>query len=295
MYFNMKKKANEIVRWAIEPVDKKYLISPPGYINILSNSSAFHNAFGSMKLKSLFIAAIILLGFTAYGQGQNRHFEYTAKKLGVPIFNASIRISEGLSDAGKSLCQIQADVDSLSALKFLVRLNNRFTSTVEIETATPIRFVKEVDQQGLLVPKKNYSQTLTFDSNQKRVIVEKSGQKERKEIPLPPATYDPLSVFARYYLKEELPPGQEISMSIFDGLKLRQVVFRTKNERVKSELYGEVDAVCLESTTSFSNFGDQEGTVRIWYLAHGKKVPISIELDLPVGSVKFDLQRVVEG
>jgi hypothetical protein len=81
-------------------------------------------------------------------------------------------------------------------------------------------------------------------------------------------------------------------MSIFDGVKLRQMVFHSKREKVKSKMYGEVEAVCLESTTSFSTFGDQEGTIRIWYATHEGKTPISMELDLPVGKVKFELESI---
>ena len=44
-------------------------------------------------------------------------------------------------------------------------MNNRFTSTVEAETCSPIRYVKEVDQEGLLIKKKHYLHTFTFDAS----------------------------------------------------------------------------------------------------------------------------------
>ncbi len=83
-------------------------------------------------------------------------------------------------------------------------------------------------------------------------------------------------------------------MSIFDGMKLRQMVFHSKKEKVKTKMYGEVEGLCLESTTSFSTFGEKEGVIRIWYMMNGEKTPISMELDLPVGSVKFELEEVRE-
>ena len=81
-------------------------------------------------------------------------------------------------------------------------------------------------------------------------------------------------MFARCYLKEELHPGQDIQMSIYDGVKLRQMVFHSKKREVRSKMFGEVEAICLESTTSFSTFGDKEGIIRIWYAANGKKTPL---------------------
>jgi len=42
-------------------------------------------------------------------------------------------------------------------------------------------------------------------------------RKEKQEIPVSSETHDPLSMFARCYLKEDIHPGQSIAMSIFDG------------------------------------------------------------------------------
>jgi hypothetical protein len=125
-------------------------------------------------------------------------------------------------------------------------------------------------------------------------VVEKKGEDGRQEISLPPETYDPLSMFARYYLKDEFHPGQDIRISLYDGMKLRQMVFHSKKEKVNSKMYGEVEAVCLESTTSFSTFGDKEGIIRIWYMNNREKIPILMELDLPVGNVRFELDEVKE-
>ena len=249
----------------------------------------------------LFIGAVSGRGFFAYSNerkqipeyplGPGRVFLYTAKKFGVPILKASIKIENGSSEEGKPLYRIHASVTSIP-FGFLFRMNNRFLSTVHAETCSPVRYVKEIDQEGLLVEKKNYFQTFTFDFPNKKVVAERGGKKERQEIPLSSETHDPLSMFARCYLKEEIYPGQSMPMAIFDGVKLRQMIFYSRTEKVKSKMYGEVDAVCLESSTPFSSFGDKEGRIRIWYTADGKKTPILIELELPIGHIKFELDSM---
>jgi len=222
--------------------------------------------------------------------GGGKIFIYTAKKFGVPILKATIKIENGSSEQGKPLYQILATIESLDFLKFLFRINNRFFSTVEAETCSPVRYVKEIDQRGLLVERKNYIQTLTFDCLNKKIVAEKNGKKEKQEFALSSETFDPLSMFAKYYLKEELHPGQNIRTSIFDGVKMRQMSFYSKKGKVKSKMFGEVEAVALESSTSFSTFDDREGTIRIWYTTEGRKIPFLIELDLPVGDVTFELE-----
>ncbi|HUL31338.1 MAG TPA: DUF3108 domain-containing protein, partial [Thermodesulfobacteriota bacterium] len=148
------------------------------------------------------------------------------------------------------------------------------------------------DQEGFLIQKKNYFQTFTFDFLNKKVVAERGEKKERQEIPLSSEAYDPLSMFAKCYLKEEIRPGQSIPMAIFDGVKLREMVFYSKKERVMSKMYGEVEAVCMESSTSFSSFGDREGKIRIWYTADGEKAPVLIELELPIGNIRFELESI---
>ena len=226
--------------------------------------------------------------------GPGKVFLYTAKKFGIAILKASIGIENGIAGEGKSFCQVRAEIHSVN-LGFLFRMNNRFISTMVADTCVPVQYVKEIDQDGLLKETKNYHQTLTFDSHHQRVVVEKKGEKERREVTLPPETFDPLSMFARCYLKENLPLHQDLRMSIYDGVKLRQMVFRPKQERVKSKIYGEVEAICLESTTSFASFEDKEGVIRIWYTNDEKKTPILMEFELPVGNVRFELDEVKEG
>ena len=84
-------------------------------------------------------------------------------------------------------------------------------------------------------------------------------------------------------------------MSIYDGVKLRAMVFYSKQEKVKSKKYGEVQAIRLESSTSFATFGEKEGVIRIWYTQDRERIPLLIELDLPVGNVKFELESVEKG
>jgi len=248
-----------------------------------------------------FVGVLSAWGFAAHSDeqkqvpeskpGPGKVFSYTAKKFGVPMLKASIKIENGSSREGKLLYQIHASVETLP-LGFFFKMKNRFLSTMDAETCSPVRYVKEIDQEGLIIGRKNYLQTVTFDFPNKKVVAEKGENKERQEFPLLCETYDPLSMFAKCYLKEDIRPGQNISMSIFDGIKLRQMVFYSAKGKVKSKMYGQVEAVCLESSTPFSTFEDKEGKIRIWYTADREKVPILIDLELPVGHIKFELDSL---
>ena len=70
---------------------------------------------------------------------------------------------------------------------------------------------------------------------------------------------------------------------------------RVTQEKIKSKIYGMVDAVCIESTASFTSFENREGTIRIWYTNDGKKTPILMDLALPIGNIRFELDGIKEG
>jgi len=255
-----------------------------------------------MRNRTLLLAIAIFFSgcFLAYGDakwpvsGHGKTFLFTAKKLGVPFLKASIQIEDGITMRGKSFLQVRAEIYSVN-FGFLFRVNNRFTSTMEAETCAPVQYVKKIDQDGLLKEAKNYHQILTFDTQSQKVRVEKRGEKERQEVELPPETYDPLSIFARCYLKENLRLDQDVRMSIYDGVKLRRMVFRPKQERLKSKLYGEVETVCLEAKTSFASFDDKDGVIRIWYTNDERRTPVLMEFDLPAGTIRFELDEIREG
>lgn len=262
---------------------------------------------GTVGRMRVFLVAILLLMFrsSVYGgeqgrvssleNGQRKTFTYTAKKFGIPILKATIQVGNGYSEEGKRFYKVEAQVISLKIPGFMFRMNNRFTSLMEMDPFSPVQYVKEIDQEGLFIKRKNYVQTITFSSSPPKAIVEKKKTGEKSEILFPSHACDPLALFVRYHLKEKLPLSQEVQMSIFDGVKFRQMVFYSKKTQVKSDILGEVEAVCLESTTAFSSFGEKEGNIRIWYTANGDRIPIFMELDLPVGLVRFELEEMKEG
>jgi hypothetical protein len=245
----------------------------------------------------LLFFGIVLPALAASGpdldQGSGKLFLYTVKRLGIPILKASLSIVNGSVAGDKSIYQIRVEIVTVN-VSLLFRMNNRFTSTFDGNSGLPLQYVKEVDQGGLFIKNKCYFQTIIFDSLRNTVLLEKKGEKEKQEISVPKDTFDPLSMLARWYLKEGLPLNQEIRMTIFDGSKVRPIVFHARPERIHTEIMGEVDTVCVASTMAFLSFENKEGTIRIWYSRDGNRTPLRMELDIPAGKVQFELDEIRE-
>lgn len=254
-----------------------------------------------MKRTFFLLTLLFFLPLLIYGEEEKipkngdfwgRTFFYTAKKWGIPILKASIKIENGMEKERKPCLRVEARVDSLPNVKYLFWMKNRFISLIDEESGSPFSYIKEVHQGGPFIKNKNYHQLISFDPLHQQVTIENGNPKEKRELVIPPNTYDPLSLFAKYYLKEELQPGQTFQISIFDGVKLRRMTLQSREEKINCPLTGPIQAVRLESTAPLSTFGDKEGRIRIWYTALGEKIPVLMELDLPIGRIKFELDGV---
>lgn len=221
---------------------------------------------------------------------RKRRFSYGVNKYGLRILEAIITLEEARSEAGERIYLVQAQVQTTGVTSWFFRMHNRFYSWVDARHFGPLRYVKEINQQGIFSGEKNYRCVLTFNQENNRVVVD-----GEKEIAVPPGTQDPLSFFVKYYVGEEVKPTQGIRMTIYDGIKLRKVLFDSKVDSIETEWCGPVDAICLESKVPFSSLGGKEGIIKIWYTRDRRKVPVRIGLDLPIGTVQFELESFEEG
>ncbi len=246
----------------------------------------------------IFIGCSVALGqnrTTAFPERERaflgkRRLSYGVKKYGLRILEATITLEEARSKAGEKVYLVQAQVDTTGVTNWFFRMHNRFYSWVDARHFGPLRYVKEINQTGIFSEDKHYRSVLTFDREDNRVVVDGT-----KEVAVPPGTQDPLSFFVKYYLQEEIKPAEEIRMTIYDGIKLRKVFFDSKGESIETQWCGPVDVICLESKVPFSSLGGREGIIRIWFTRDRRKVPVRIGLDLPIGTVQFELESFEEG
>lgn len=215
-------------------------------------------------------------------------FHYRVQKLGTTIITASLSI-----ERDDPFQLVKAIVDTTGMIQPFFRMHNRFCSFVKQDGLEPLRYVKEIDQRGVFSRNKRYTDILTFDHIDSKVMVERKDPPDTKEIAVPPQTYDPLSIFLKCFLEAEVEDGNTIEMRIYDGIKLREVTFFATDGEISTPLYGDVKAVCLETEVPFSSLGDKEGAIKIWYTNDARRFPVNITLELPsLGSVDFELQRV---
>jgi hypothetical protein len=220
--------------------------------------------------------------------GNGVRFHYRAHKLGATVIKASLSIErEG------PFYVVKVTVDSTGIARPIFRMHNRFTSYIKEAGLEPYRYIKDVDQKGIFSNKKRYTDILTFDPVGCTVIVQRLDPPGVQAVSVPPQTFDPLSVFLKFFLKTGVPNGQKIMIRIYDGIKLKEVTFFAAKGEIDTHLYGAVKAISLESELPFSSLGDKEGVIKMWYTDDERRFPVAMHLKLPsVGNVEFELEKV---
>ncbi|MCK5553337.1 MAG: DUF3108 domain-containing protein, partial [Deltaproteobacteria bacterium] len=121
--------------------------------------------------------ALILIGYSVV-LGQNRtaaspegekasfgkkRFSYGVNKYGLRILEAIITLEETQSEAGERVYLAQAQVRTTGVTSWFFRMHNRFYSWVDARHFGSLRYVKEINQEGIFSGEKNYRCVLTFN------------------------------------------------------------------------------------------------------------------------------------
>jgi len=220
--------------------------------------------------------------------GKGLRFHYRVHKLGTTVITASLSIEQG-----NPFYLVKAAVDTNGVTGLFFRMHNRFSSYVKEEGLTPSRYIKEVNQWGIVSKKKRYTDIFTFDPAQGKVLIQRADLLDVQEVTIPPQTYDPLAIFLKCFCDTGTTNGNKLEMKIYDGIKVQEVTFVATPAEIKTHLYGTVKTVCLESKVAFNSFGDKEGVIKIWYTDDAQRLPVQISLELPsLGDVNFELDKV---
>tara|TARA_R110002050_G_scaffold171370_1_gene303376 strand:+ start:1958 stop:2767 length:810 start_codon:yes stop_codon:yes gene_type:complete len=258
-------------------------------------------------MKSLLLLSIAVLTFTPLSQDEQpqnlatieslRNLKSNSFKVGEKL---SYTISYGFIDAGEATISIEKVTKkagrpvfhavglgrSVGMTEWFFKTRDRYESYIDTEAIVPWEFIRDVNEGGYKIKRH-----LIFDQLQQKVVDKMAPQKG--EFTFEPYAQDMLSAFyyARSIKTDTLQPGDMISFTMF--LDHEQFPFRLHylgKEIVKTD-FGQVQ--CLKLRPSLQEgriFKENEG-MTIYVSDDINKVPVLIESELLVGSIKVKLVK----
>lgn len=257
-----------------------------------------------MRKNTFFTYALLLFSFLLFSQAQAptspkelRVIRHQAFKQGEFL---EYRIHYGIFNAGRAELQVKS-LDtrngrkvfhmvgtgrSVGMAEVFFRTRDRYETWIDAEAIVPWEFVRDVDEGGFIIKRHlhfdHFTATVRDNELQKDTV-----------FAIPENIQDMLSAFyyARTLDASQLKKGDMIPISMF--LDHEVFSFQLKylgKEEVKSK-FGKIRCLkFMPIVQSGRVFKEKEG-MTLWVSDDQNKVPIRLETELAVGSIKIDLDK----
>ena len=134
----------------------------------------------------------------------------------------------------------------------------------------------------------------SFDSKEKKASVNNIKKGTLEIIPTEENVQDLIS--SLYYLRknfseENIKIGDFFKINMFYDSKNTELALKYLGKEVINTKFGKVECLKLMPATNRSRIFKGEGSITIWLTNDKNKIPIRIQADLLVGSIKADLEK----
>ena len=173
--------------------------------------------------------------------------------------------------------------------RLFFKVEDNYDSYFDINTINPVLFKRNIDEGGYT---KNLE--IVFDQSQQIAYINNIKESKRTEVKTEPNAQDLISslyYLRRYFSTEKVKENEYFNMNMFYDSKNR--FFKLQylgTETIKTRL-GEIECLKFKPTTKRSRIFRGEGSITIWLSNDQNRIPVRIQADLLIGSIKADLNN----
>lgn len=213
--------------------------------------------------------------------------EYLKYRIHYGVINAGIaelKVNSVTQKAGRPVYHMVATGRSVGMAEWFFKTRDRYETFIDTQSIIPWEFIRDVDEGGYIIKRH-----LKFDHHQQTV---RDFEKDPNKVyNIEPYAQDMLSSFyyARCLPTHSLTPGDELPIKMFldhedFNFKLRYLGIETLDTK-----FGDVRCKkFVPIVQSGRVFREKEG-LTLWVSDDANKVPVRLEAELAVGSIKMDL------
>lgn len=204
------------------------------------------------------------------------------------IFNASyasLKLSN--NDLNDETLLASGYGKTIGLARFFFKVEDYYSSYFDIKKVKPIIFKRNIYEGG-------YTKNLEvyFDSQLKKATVNNIKNGTVKEVSTKANVQDLIS--SLYYLRknfseENIKVGDYFKINMFYDSKNRELALKFLGIETINTKFGKVECLKLMPATNRSRIFKGEGSITIWLTNDKNRIPIRVQADLLVGSIKADL------
>tara|TARA_B110000977_G_scaffold75816_2_gene102308 strand:- start:836 stop:1606 length:771 start_codon:yes stop_codon:yes gene_type:complete len=242
--------------------------------------------------KQIVVILVLFLSFTSFSQKEVRAFKSGEKlryKMSYSGFltagTAVLELNE-VELEGKKVFYSRGSGWTSGIIKWFFKIDDVYESYFDKETIKPYYFKRKIDEGGY---KKHRNTRFNYDLkkayvqdfiNQKDTIVAFSN------------VQDMMSSF--YYLRTQdvkgMKKGDEIAIDMFMDSQVYPFKLRFLGKEVLKTKFGKINTLVFRPLVQSGRIFKAEESVTIWITDDANKIPIKMQADLSVGSLRAELQ-----
>jgi hypothetical protein len=193
---------------------------------------------------------------------------------------------------GKPVYHVVGKGWTTGAIKWFFKVKDRYESFIDTKTGMPYKFIRDIDEGG-----HTKDIEIAFDHTKKQAVVKDKKLKTEKTIAVEPNVQDMVSSF--YYLRNnydtnKIKVGDVVKLNMF--FDEENYPFRLKYlgpETIKATVNGSrivIKTLKFRPYVMSGRVFKEEESLTVWISADKNKIPLKIQADLAVGSLRADLE-----
>ena len=170
-----------------------------------------------------------------------------------------------------------------------LKVEDYYDSYFDTNTIAPILFKRNIDEGGYT---KNLE--IVFDQEKQTAYINNIKEQSKKEVKTESNSQDLIS--SLYYLRtffatEDIKENEYFNINMFYDSKNRFFKLQYLGKEVIRTKFGKIECLKFKPTTKRSRIFRGEGSITIWLSNDQNRVPVRIQADLVIGSIKADLNN----
>ncbi|WP_452230346.1 DUF3108 domain-containing protein [Lacinutrix sp. MEBiC02404] len=244
-----------------------------------------------MKKLIIIVLAVVTIGTTqaqedsAFQAGEWFRFEMSYSGF-LKAGNATLTVKDDTID-GKPVYHVVGKGWTTGAIKWFFKVKDRYESYFDKTTLLPYKFIRDIDEGG---HKKDIE--IDFDQVNRKAHVHNKRKNRKTVVDTKPNVQDMVSMY--YYLRNKieiatLKPGDEIKTDMFFDDENYGFKIKYLGEEILDTEFGKVKTLKFRPYVLAGRVFKEEESLTLWVSKDKNKLPLRIQADLAVGSLRADL------
>lgn len=200
--------------------------------------------------------------------------------------NATLTVNETKVN-GKDSYHVVGKGWTTGMINWFFKVDDQYESYFDAQSGQPYRFIRQTDEGGY-----TKDVDITFNHEEQKALVHNKKDNTKNSYPIEQNVQDMVSAY--YYLRNnyniaDVEVGESIELNMF--FDKENYVFKLKylgEEIIKSE-FGKVKTLKFRPYVMAGRVFKEEESLTLWVTADDNKIPIKIQADLAVGSLRAEL------